>query len=655
MMTLDDVLSRLDVRHRTNGTAVCLCPAHDDSDPSLTVSAARNGGVVMYCHAGCETEAILSRIGITWVDVNPPKANRPAAAPVRRETPLPPDFWSRDYQALQRTGNNRLLSDPNHELVRIAAERDGITLETLKRYRCGILSDEQIQKVTRWRNEGRDWLSLPYPTGVQLYRRTSEGKEIYSLRGSDTKGSFYGGNRLSGSDRLVLAKSGREVMLLSQFMPDHDVIGLPGGEKRALSVSQTSFIREISDGLQSIHVVMDRDTEEARKESQALCESLAAVVHPVPVYMVDVSAATNGRHKDVTDVWRAGEDVPAIIGYATPVNSKPEGIGEADGMPTIYTAADALEPQPPIQWRVEGLISEASLCVAPGVPGGGKTYLLIDMCVCHATGTPWLSYETYAAPTLIVDEESGRRRLSGRIGAVMRARGAGADTPLYYVTLEGYNLCEDAGAARLLDVIEQTGAKLVLVDTLAAITPGANENAVEDMQPVMMRLRKIAESAGAAIVVIHHTNKVGDYRGSSSILGAVDLMLMIEPKGGNSGNVEVRSAKTRDSAPVKFAAHLRFEGEPYRIPDKVFVAEVEPDSRSNSWSAGEEYVLRYLSENGASEVKTIMDNADTCAPATARKSVYSLAKLKEIVRIDSGGSGDSATYDLRSNVEKVPF
>ena len=42
---------------------ICLCPAHDDSTPSLSVSLGRKGQMLFYCHAGCSYDSILDTIG----------------------------------------------------------------------------------------------------------------------------------------------------------------------------------------------------------------------------------------------------------------------------------------------------------------------------------------------------------------------------------------------------------------------------------------------------------------------------------------------------------------------------------------------------------------------------------------------------------------
>lgn len=46
------------------------CPAHDDKSPSLSVSPRRDGkGVVLHCHAGCDSREVLSALGLAMADL----------------------------------------------------------------------------------------------------------------------------------------------------------------------------------------------------------------------------------------------------------------------------------------------------------------------------------------------------------------------------------------------------------------------------------------------------------------------------------------------------------------------------------------------------------------------------------------------------------
>ena len=47
---------------------VARCPAHEDSEPSLSVIADERG-IGLYCFAGCSVESILDKQGLTWADL----------------------------------------------------------------------------------------------------------------------------------------------------------------------------------------------------------------------------------------------------------------------------------------------------------------------------------------------------------------------------------------------------------------------------------------------------------------------------------------------------------------------------------------------------------------------------------------------------------
>lgn len=71
----------------------CRCPAHDDQRPSLAVAEGENGGVVIRCHAGCPTESVVAKLGLTMADLMPA---RTAAPPKPRKNGPKRGFGSGD-------------------------------------------------------------------------------------------------------------------------------------------------------------------------------------------------------------------------------------------------------------------------------------------------------------------------------------------------------------------------------------------------------------------------------------------------------------------------------------------------------------------------------------------------------------------------------
>jgi hypothetical protein len=288
-----------------------------------------------------------------------------------------------------------------------------------------------------------------------------------------------------------------------------------------------------------------------------------------------------------------------------------------------------------------------------GDPGSKKTYSLMDALVCVALGKPWLGFGTLQGSVLIVDEESGLRRLQRRLGAVLLAHDAPPGTPVAYTSLEMFNLREPKQIARLDALLTAVQPVLVAIDALADVMPGADENSVKDTQPVFMALRGLAERHQCAIVVIHHSNKAGSYRGSTAICGAVDMMLMVESKP-ESPDVDFATAKVRDTEPLKFAAAAHFQTDAQGVVARVYLTPTGPvAARPRDRSKGERYVLRYLREQGPATIKAIREHADSCSPTTARQAVYSLADQGLVARTDACGPGEQATYALTVKAEAL--
>ena len=305
----------------------------------------------------------------------------------------------------------------------------------------------------------------------------------------------------------------------------------------------------------------------------------------------------------------------------------------------LYSARDALQPQPPPVWIVDRLLTPGSVSAVVGAPGSKKTYSLLDMAVCVALGKPWLNLATKQGAALIIDEESGAVRLGRRLGGVLNAHFADESTPVFYTCLAGLKLNQPMDVDALRQLIVETGAAIVIIDAFADIMPGADENAVKDVQPIMLALRRVADATGAAIVLIHHSGKNGDYRGSSAIKGAVDLMLTVQSEP-DEDIVRFAFEKARDVEPFKFAGQSHFS-------DGLFwLSAIDAEPGKPKLSTSENYVMGYLAEHGQSAITAITEAADKCSPEAARKAVYALAQRNLIYRANEGSKGNAAIYAL---------
>jgi len=78
-MTAETIAKALRGR-KAGGGWTARCPAHDDRTPSLSLSDADDGKVLVRCHAGCDQEYVITALRTRglWTDNDPPSVSRPA-------------------------------------------------------------------------------------------------------------------------------------------------------------------------------------------------------------------------------------------------------------------------------------------------------------------------------------------------------------------------------------------------------------------------------------------------------------------------------------------------------------------------------------------------------------------------------------------------
>ena len=301
----------------------------------------------------------------------------------------------------------------------------------------------------------------------------------------------------------------------------------------------------------------------------------------------------------------------------------------------IRSDKDAVLPQPPIDYIIPNLITNSSLNVFYGEAGSKKTYSALSMAVAVANGKDWLGFHTRRCPVLIIDEESGEKRLARRLHETMMGMNCLASGQIYYTCLEGIKFDKQVHIADVESAILETKAKLVIIDALADVMDG-DENSKRDVQPVMNALRKIADNTDSAILLIHHSNKSGGYRGSTAIKASSDLMVQVNNES-DSSLIVFKTEKNRDGNHLTWSAEATWEDDAFHL---VPVTTIKKNS------GREEFVLDYLSEHGESALANIIESPIGCTKEGARKAVYSLVDKGKIVRTNPEEGTKNAKYIL---------
>lgn len=205
------------------------------------------------------------------------------------------------------------------------------------------------------------------------------------------------------------------------------------------------------------------------------------------------------------------EDVAALFEDYGPFDFTGDGTPAPEPTPKksrfVFEDAGAFADRPSPGWIVKGVIPRAGLGIVYGESGSGKSFFIFDLIAAIVRGTEWRGHRvTKGRCAYIAAEGSGGFR--NRIKAYQQHHG---------VDLRGSGLMMLASAPNFLladdvkDLVtgirQAGGADVIVVDTYAQVTPGANENTSEDMGKALRHCALIHEATGALVVLVHHAGK----------------------------------------------------------------------------------------------------------------------------------------------------
>jgi len=430
-LTLQEILPYLQrVQRRPDGSYMACCPAHDDSNPSLSLRE-ENGTLLWHCFAGCSQEAVqreLERlVGIRHATARP-------MAPRNRRTGYRPVSLAELADAKQ-LDTEKLRAWHAHEIpAGHAPEAPNGGLE--------------IPHLTRERE----------PRTI-LYRLTLEGENRFKWRTGDTP-ILYGLWRLDewrDADTLYLCEGISDTWTL--WHADLPALGIPSA-----SIWRKKWWDEVK-AFQRIVLIADADDAGAK-----LVEKLNKTCPDHLRERVQVLRLPEGV-KDANELWQQVD--------ADPERFK-EALGQCAVQPLmqlcsyaplntlhncITSPIDLAERTPrPVEWLVKDLIPARHATNLYGDSGTGKSLIALYLALCVIEGNPFLNFPTVKrGKVLYLDLELDDAIHTLRWWAI--ARGAGYTTPpkgLRYVRWTHGVIGHEQALWRL---IEQEQPVLLIVDS----------------------------------------------------------------------------------------------------------------------------------------------------------------------------------------------
>lgn len=265
----------------------------------------------------------------------------------------------------------------------------------------------------------------------------------------------------------------------------------PGGAGKWSAVAEAA--RPVLAG-RDVIVVADAD-EPGRKHALEVAEDLRAVARSVRLVAPPVP------HKDAADLIAAGGTVADFVPLERPPLS-------ADW--NLLDVTELSKVLPPVPWICEPLgLAPGAISLVAGYGYSRKTMAMQSLGLSVAAGRSiWGLYSARRGPFVHLDYEQGRRLTQERYQRLARGMGFElADLPagalrvgcMPRLYLDAKETFDD-----LVRLVE--GAAFVLVDSLRAAFPHADENSSE-VRSYLDVLSRVSERTGAAFAVIHHARK----------------------------------------------------------------------------------------------------------------------------------------------------
>lgn len=245
----------------------------------------------------------------------------------------------------------------------------------------------------------------------------------------------------------------------------------------------------------------------------------------------------------------------------------------------LISAAD-LDQIPEPDPLVDGILDKNTFTRVVGKSGSGKSFVMVDLAAHIALGMDWNGRPCSKGTVvyMVAEGASGMRR---RVRAWEAHHGARLGDSVQFLP-RPVQVLQQVNWLVWVAAMVKVKPTLIVIDTQARVTAGANENGPEDMGLLVERCELLRAKTGACVVLVHHKGHSGDHgRGHSSVLAALDAEIEVSKEG--NGRIAVLSTKQKDREDFE---PIRLDLFPVRVgagandTSAVLVAHGEPASSS---------------------------------------------------------------------------
>lgn len=283
----------------------------------------------------------------------------------------------------------------------------------------------------------------------------------------------------------------------------------PEQQERIFRESGLPITAMVSSGGKSVHALVRVDAgsaEEYAERAGKAYDCLESLGMPV-----DRQNKNPSRLSRMPGATRGGAEQRLIalgVGAASWAEWE-EGAGAlADGLPDAFPVTQGVVDSPPelAEELIAGVLRRGHKMLVAGPSKAGKSFLLMELCVCIAEGLEWLGHACRRARVLYVNLEIDNSSVQDRFSRIYRAMGVPASGNVDVWPLRGHAEPLDRLGPKLVRRMRRRGYGAVVIDPIYKVITGDENNATE-MGAFCNEFDKICEQTGCSVVYCHHHSK----------------------------------------------------------------------------------------------------------------------------------------------------
>ena len=173
---------------------------------------------------------------------------------------------------------------------------------------------------------------------------------------------------------------------------------------------------------------------------------------------------------------------------------------------------------PEVPWVIENIAARGMVTMFVGEPGKGKSLAVLAAAAAASQGVPFVGFPTKLTGCVVIDAENGEHEMHRRMSSLNFYDNVQVADAIGMDLQSKLHIIEDA--------IQPAEVRLLILDSFRTLWHG-DENDSNAVTKIMNPLQQLARENDCAIIIIHHTNKMGGFRGSGAMQAVPEIMITL--------------------------------------------------------------------------------------------------------------------------------